>query len=78
MITGSCLCVCDHTSTCTYTQYMQNQGLSAGRYYMRCPVCNDKDSYMQEMLKMGIAVPEKLVQYRSLVQALWFVCGYLS
>ena len=42
---------------------MQRQGWSAGRHYMRCPVCNDKAQYMEEMLKMGIAVPEKFVLY---------------
>lgn len=36
---------------------------------------------MQEMLTMGIAVPEKLAALVSLVlpvQTVWFVCGYLS
>ena len=35
--------------------------MSAGRYYMRCPLCNNKEHYVAEMLKMGIDVPEKLV-----------------
>ena len=48
---------------------MQSQGLSAGRYYMRCPVCNDKESYMQAMLNMGINVPEKLAALVSIVCA---------
>ena len=39
----------------------QRQALSAGRYYLRCPVCNTKDTYTNEMLKMGIDIPEKLV-----------------
>ena len=60
---------------------MQSQGLSAGRYYMRCPVCNDKESYMQAMLNMGINVPEKLAALVSIVcawvQVLQFVCYYI-
>lgn len=46
---------------------------------MRCPVCNEKDCYLQEMLTMGIAVPEKLAALVPLVlpvQVVWF-CVWL-
>ncbi|KAJ6640512.1 hypothetical protein lerEdw1_013666 [Lerista edwardsae] len=38
---------------------IQCQALSAGVYFFRCPVCNNKDKFQNEMLRMGIHIPER-------------------
>ncbi|XP_062974961.1 G2/M phase-specific E3 ubiquitin-protein ligase [Elgaria multicarinata webbii] len=38
---------------------LQCQALSAGVFFFRCPVCNNKEKFQNEMLRMGIHVPEK-------------------
>ncbi|XP_066468208.1 G2/M phase-specific E3 ubiquitin-protein ligase [Tiliqua scincoides] len=38
---------------------LQCQALSAGVFFFRCPVCNNKDKFQNEMLRMGIYIPEK-------------------
>ncbi|KAF7251753.1 G2/M phase-specific E3 ubiquitin-protein ligase [Varanus komodoensis] len=35
------------------------QALSAGVFFFRCPVCNNKEKFQNEMLRMGIHIPEK-------------------
>eukprot|EP00076_Gallus_gallus_P040969 XP_025006507.1 G2/M phase-specific E3 ubiquitin-protein ligase isoform X4 [Gallus gallus] len=35
------------------------QALSAGIFFFRCAVCNNKDKFQKEMLRMGIHIPEK-------------------
>nr|XP_053637855.1 uncharacterized protein LOC128692643 isoform X4 [Cherax quadricarinatus]XP_053637856.1 uncharacterized protein LOC128692643 isoform X4 [Cherax quadricarinatus] len=37
---------------------LQKLALSAG-YFFKCPLCNDKDTFLQEMQNVGIFVPEK-------------------
>ncbi|XP_042302084.1 G2/M phase-specific E3 ubiquitin-protein ligase [Sceloporus undulatus] len=38
---------------------LQCQALSAGVFFFRCPVCNNKEKFQHEMLRMGIHIPEK-------------------
>uniref|UniRef100_A0A8D0GXH9 G2/M-phase specific E3 ubiquitin protein ligase n=1 Tax=Sphenodon punctatus TaxID=8508 RepID=A0A8D0GXH9_SPHPU len=38
---------------------LQHQALSAGVFFFRCTVCNNKEKFQNEMLKMGIHIPEK-------------------
>nr|XP_014425628.1 G2/M phase-specific E3 ubiquitin-protein ligase isoform X2 [Pelodiscus sinensis] len=38
---------------------LQYQALSAGIFFFRCTVCNNKDKFQNEMLRMGIHIPEK-------------------
>uniref|UniRef100_A0A8C8RUK1 G2/M-phase specific E3 ubiquitin protein ligase n=1 Tax=Pelusios castaneus TaxID=367368 RepID=A0A8C8RUK1_9SAUR len=38
---------------------LQCQALSAGVFFFRCTVCNNKDKFQNEMLRMGIHIPEK-------------------
>ncbi|XP_051941411.1 G2/M phase-specific E3 ubiquitin-protein ligase [Hippocampus zosterae] len=38
---------------------VQRQAHSAGLFFFRCTLCNNKDQYQQEMLRMGICIPER-------------------
>nr|XP_061798722.1 G2/M phase-specific E3 ubiquitin-protein ligase-like [Nerophis lumbriciformis] len=38
---------------------VQRQAHSAGLFFFRCTLCNNKDEYQQEMLRMGIYIPER-------------------
>lgn len=38
---------------------LQSQASSAGRYYFRCPVCNDKETFCTEMSRIGISIPDR-------------------
>ncbi|XP_028677396.1 G2/M phase-specific E3 ubiquitin-protein ligase [Erpetoichthys calabaricus] len=38
---------------------VQHQAYSAGRWFFRCTLCNNQDSFQEEMLRMGIHIPEK-------------------
>ncbi|XP_075049614.1 G2/M phase-specific E3 ubiquitin-protein ligase isoform X2 [Mixophyes fleayi] len=38
---------------------LQYQALSAGLFFFRCTVCNNKDLFQKEMLHMGIHIPER-------------------
>uniref|UniRef100_F6PX02 G2/M-phase-specific E3 ubiquitin protein ligase n=1 Tax=Xenopus tropicalis TaxID=8364 RepID=F6PX02_XENTR len=38
---------------------LQHQALSAGLFFFRCTVCNNKDIFQNEMLRMGIHIPER-------------------
>ncbi|KAG9480951.1 hypothetical protein GDO78_010294, partial [Eleutherodactylus coqui] len=38
---------------------LQHQALSAGLFFFRCTVCNDRDIFQKEMLRMGIHIPER-------------------
>ncbi|XP_038612475.1 G2/M phase-specific E3 ubiquitin-protein ligase [Tachyglossus aculeatus] len=38
---------------------LQIQALNAGVFFFRCTVCNNKDNFQNEMLRMGIHIPEK-------------------
>ncbi|KFU86787.1 G2/M phase-specific E3 ubiquitin-protein ligase, partial [Chaetura pelagica] len=42
-----------------HRQCIQYQALSAGIFFFRCTVCNNKDKFQKEMLRMGIHIPEK-------------------
>ncbi|XP_034273844.1 G2/M phase-specific E3 ubiquitin-protein ligase [Pantherophis guttatus] len=42
-----------------HRECLQRQALSAGVYFFRCPVCNNKEKFQNEMLRMGIHIPEK-------------------
>lgn len=37
----------------------QRQAHSAGLFFFRCTLCNSKDSFQAEMLRMGIFIPER-------------------
>lgn len=37
----------------------QNQAHSAALYFFRCTLCNNSDQFQQEMLRMGIHIPER-------------------
>ncbi|KAG8449603.1 hypothetical protein GDO86_016301 [Hymenochirus boettgeri] len=38
---------------------LQYQALSAGLFFFRCTVCNNKEIFQEEMLRMGIHIPER-------------------
>ncbi|XP_075701051.1 G2/M phase-specific E3 ubiquitin-protein ligase [Rhinoderma darwinii] len=38
---------------------LQYQALSAGLFFFRCTVCNNRDLFQKEMLRMGIHIPER-------------------
>uniref|UniRef100_A0A4X2JPI0 G2/M-phase specific E3 ubiquitin protein ligase n=1 Tax=Vombatus ursinus TaxID=29139 RepID=A0A4X2JPI0_VOMUR len=38
---------------------LQVQALSAGKFFFKCPLCNNSDKFQSEMLRMGIHIPEK-------------------
>ncbi|XP_074602909.1 E3 ubiquitin-protein ligase PHF7-like [Brevipalpus obovatus] len=38
---------------------LQRHACSAGMYFFKCPLCNNKDDFVQEMLQFGIYLPEK-------------------
>ncbi|XP_076022181.1 G2/M phase-specific E3 ubiquitin-protein ligase [Genypterus blacodes] len=38
---------------------VQRQAHSAGLYFFRCTLCNNKESFQEEMLRMGIYIPER-------------------
>ncbi|KAK3563098.1 hypothetical protein QTP86_016333 [Hemibagrus guttatus] len=38
---------------------VQNQAHSAALYFFRCTLCNNSDQFQQEMLRMGIHIPER-------------------
>uniref|UniRef100_A0A663MFG9 G2/M-phase specific E3 ubiquitin protein ligase n=1 Tax=Athene cunicularia TaxID=194338 RepID=A0A663MFG9_ATHCN len=42
-----------------HRECLQYQALSAGIFFFRCTVCNNKDNFQKEMLRMGIHIPEK-------------------
>lgn len=44
---------------CVFFFLTQYQALSAGIFFFRCTVCNNKDKFQEEMLRMGIHIPEK-------------------
>lgn len=37
----------------------QHQALSAGLFFFRCTLCNNKESFQAEMFRMGIFIPER-------------------
>ncbi|KAM6073697.1 G2/M phase-specific E3 ubiquitin-protein ligase [Chlamydotis macqueenii] len=42
-----------------HRECLQYQALSAGIFFFRCTICNNKDKFQKEMLRMGIHIPEK-------------------
>ncbi|XP_006890028.1 PREDICTED: G2/M phase-specific E3 ubiquitin-protein ligase-like [Elephantulus edwardii] len=38
---------------------LQAQAINAGMFFFRCTVCNNSDIFQEEMLRMGIYIPEK-------------------
>nr|XP_033809342.1 G2/M phase-specific E3 ubiquitin-protein ligase [Geotrypetes seraphini]XP_033809343.1 G2/M phase-specific E3 ubiquitin-protein ligase [Geotrypetes seraphini] len=42
-----------------HRQCLQYQALSAGLYFFRCSACNNKEKFQNEMLRLGIHVPER-------------------
>ncbi|XP_069772800.1 G2/M phase-specific E3 ubiquitin-protein ligase [Narcine bancroftii] len=46
-------------NTWFHRQCLQNQALSAGVFFFRCTICNNKDEFQTEMLRLGIHIPEK-------------------
>ncbi|KFP69815.1 G2/M phase-specific E3 ubiquitin-protein ligase, partial [Acanthisitta chloris] len=42
-----------------HRECLQYQALSAGIFFFRCTVCNNKSKFQEEMLRMGIHIPEK-------------------
>ncbi|XP_076807328.1 G2/M phase-specific E3 ubiquitin-protein ligase-like isoform X2 [Clavelina lepadiformis] len=53
LTTPCCMSVWLHRSC------VQQQALSSGVHFFRCPVCNDAQLFKQEMQRMGIYVPER-------------------
>ncbi|NXD05794.1 G2E3 ligase, partial [Nothocercus nigrocapillus] len=41
-----------------HRECLQYHALSAGVFFFRCSVCNNKDKFQKEMLRMGIHIPE--------------------
>ncbi|XP_053553914.1 G2/M phase-specific E3 ubiquitin-protein ligase [Bombina bombina] len=42
-----------------HRECLQYQALSAGLFFFRCSMCNNKDKFQREMLRMGIHIPER-------------------
>ncbi|KAM4690079.1 G2/M phase-specific E3 ubiquitin-protein ligase [Rhinophrynus dorsalis] len=42
-----------------HRECLQYQALSAGLFFFRCTVCNNKEKFQAEMLRMGIHIPER-------------------
>uniref|UniRef100_A0A3B5L3Z3 PHD-type domain-containing protein n=1 Tax=Xiphophorus couchianus TaxID=32473 RepID=A0A3B5L3Z3_9TELE len=38
---------------------VQHQAHSAGLFFFRCTLCNNKENFQQEMVRMGIYIPER-------------------
>ncbi|XP_055496646.1 G2/M phase-specific E3 ubiquitin-protein ligase isoform X2 [Leucoraja erinacea] len=46
-------------NTWFHRQCLQHQALSAGMFFFRCTICNNKDEFQKEMLRLGIHIPER-------------------
>ncbi|KAM9777959.1 G2/M phase-specific E3 ubiquitin-protein ligase [Neosynchiropus ocellatus] len=44
---------------------VQHQALSAGLFFFKCTLCNNKEEYQEEMLRMGIYIPERDASWES-------------
>uniref|UniRef100_A0A665TPK4 G2/M-phase specific E3 ubiquitin protein ligase n=1 Tax=Echeneis naucrates TaxID=173247 RepID=A0A665TPK4_ECHNA len=51
-------CPCCHTSW-FHRDCVQRQAHSAGLFFFRCTLCNNKESFQEEMVRMGIFIPER-------------------
>ncbi|XP_069391325.1 G2/M phase-specific E3 ubiquitin-protein ligase isoform X1 [Paralichthys olivaceus] len=51
-------CPCCHASW-FHRECVQRQAHSAGLFFFRCTLCNNKESFQEEMLRMGIYIPER-------------------
>ncbi|XP_056248562.1 G2/M phase-specific E3 ubiquitin-protein ligase [Seriola aureovittata] len=51
-------CPCCHASW-FHRDCVQRQAHSAGLFFFRCTLCNNKDSFQEEMLRLGIYIPER-------------------
>ncbi|KAI1895669.1 hypothetical protein AGOR_G00108600 [Albula goreensis] len=51
-------CPCCHSSW-FHRECIQHQACSAAMFFFRCTICNNKDQFQQEMLRMGIHIPER-------------------
>ncbi|KAM6973271.1 G2/M phase-specific E3 ubiquitin-protein ligase [Aplochiton taeniatus] len=51
-------CPACHTSW-FHRECVQKQAHSAAMFFFRCTLCNNKDLFQQEMLRMGIHIPER-------------------
>ncbi|GFY07575.1 hypothetical protein TNCV_3650821 [Trichonephila clavipes] len=54
---------CLYTSCCNHNWYhhacLQKYALSAGRYFFKCPLCNNSSDFLKEVEFYGICIPEK-------------------
>ncbi|GFR26450.1 hypothetical protein TNCT_678442 [Trichonephila clavata] len=54
---------CLYTSCCNHNWYhhacLQKYALSAGRYFFKCPLCNNSSDFLREVEFYGICIPEK-------------------
>ncbi|KAL4613046.1 G2/M phase-specific E3 ubiquitin-protein ligase [Arapaima gigas] len=51
-------CPCCHSSW-FHRDCVQHQAHSAAMFFFRCTICNNKEKFQQEMLRMGIHIPER-------------------
>ncbi|XP_060938200.1 G2/M phase-specific E3 ubiquitin-protein ligase [Limanda limanda] len=51
-------CPCCHASW-FHRECVQRQAHSAGLFFFRCTLCSNKESFQEEMLRMGIYIPER-------------------
>ncbi|XP_023656465.1 G2/M phase-specific E3 ubiquitin-protein ligase isoform X1 [Paramormyrops kingsleyae] len=51
-------CPCCHSGW-FHRDCLQRQANSAAMFFFRCTICNNKDKFQQEMLRMGIHIPER-------------------
>ncbi|KAL0969735.1 hypothetical protein UPYG_G00231580 [Umbra pygmaea] len=42
-----------------HRECVQNQAHSAAKFFFKCTLCNNKDTFQKEMLRMGIHIPER-------------------
>ena len=50
--------VCPACETGFHRRCLQHQAWLAGVAYFKCPVCSAKERFVQEMLKLGLEIPE--------------------
>ena len=50
---------CPSCKTFLHRDCLQRHAWSTGRYIFRCPVCNNQEEFLSEMLRIGIDVPER-------------------
>lgn len=51
--------------------HFQKHATTAGLHFFKCPLCNNKDHFQEEMLRMGVHIPDQLVAHITLLGGGW-------